>query len=95
MFKKHFDQNKAFIFFNCDENKSRESMNIFYNNKVYRNVRDSRNELWNDIKKQSDDGKIFIDPKDMFFVRKEILEGDPELVTAHIKYGAVMPLDIR
>lgn len=95
MFKKNFDQTKAFIFFNCDENKSRESMNIFYNNKIYCNVRESRKELWNTIKKEVDEGRIIINAEDMLFVRREVLEGDPEIASCYIKYGSIVAFAMK
>lgn len=29
---------KVYVFFNCDETKSRASMNIFYNNEVFKDT---------------------------------------------------------
>ena len=95
MFKKNFDQTKAFVFFNCDENKSQKSMNIFYNNKIYRNVRESRRELWDTVKKEIDEGRIVISTEDMLFVRKEILEGDPEIASRYIKYGNIVAFAMK
>ena len=40
---------KAFVFFNCDENKSEQSMNIFYNRVVYRDLTTARRLLWKKI----------------------------------------------
>ena len=36
--KKGVSTKRAFIFFNCDENKSEQSMNIFYNHIVYKDT---------------------------------------------------------
>ena len=43
---------KAFIFFNCDANKSEASMNIFYNNAVYKDTKTSRKNLWKRVKEE-------------------------------------------
>ena len=40
--KKTSNTKRAFIFFNCDANKSEQSMNIFYNNIVYKDTQASR-----------------------------------------------------
>ena len=37
---------KAYVFFNCDEEKSDKSMNIDYNNEVFKDTVASRKALW-------------------------------------------------
>jgi len=35
----------VFVFFNCDGDKNESSMNVFYNNKVYKDTKTSRKVL--------------------------------------------------
>ena len=42
--------NVAYIFFNCDAEKSHGSMNIFYNHEIYRDTQASRKALWQKVK---------------------------------------------
>lgn len=81
---------KGFVFFNCNEEKSHDSMNIFYNNAIYRNVRASRRLLWQKIKDEMSIGRIQIAKDSIPVVRKAILEGDPTKATSQMKYGAIM-----
>ena len=48
----HESKGKAYIFLNCDAWKSHNSMNINYNNAVYREKRKGRRALWLKIKKE-------------------------------------------
>ena len=84
---------KAFIFFNCDENKSEASMNIFYNGVVYRDLTTARKLLWKKIREELGAEKIFIDENDLSTVRKMILEGDPTEASALIKFGAIKTVE--
>mgnify|MGYP000888206911 CR=1 FL=1 len=52
--------NVAYIFFNCDAEKSRESMNIFYNHEIYRDTQASRKALWQKIKAEQDGKDVTI-----------------------------------
>ena len=38
-------EKKAFVFFNCDEEKSQTSMNVFYNSTFYSETKKARKEL--------------------------------------------------
>ena len=38
-------EKNAFIFFNCDEEKSQKSMNVFYNKEIFRDLKVSRKAL--------------------------------------------------
>ena len=38
-------EKKVYVFFNCDEEKSQTSMNIFYNSTVYGDTKKARKEL--------------------------------------------------
>lgn len=84
---------KAFVFFNCDENKSEQSMNIFYNHIVYRDMTTARRVLWKKIRDELESGRIFIDEKDMQTVRNMILSEDPVAASDLIKFGAIKEID--
>ena len=84
---------KAFVFFNCDDNKSEQSMNIFYNRIVYRDLTTARRLLWKKIRDELDGERIFIDEKDMSSVRKMILEDDPTEASEFIRFGAIKAID--
>ena len=84
---------KAFIFFNCDENKSEPSMNIFYNRVVYRDLTTARKLLWKKIRDELDNERIFIDEKDMKSVREMILTGEPTDASELIRFGAIKTVD--
>ena len=84
---------KAFVFFNCDENKSEQSMNIFYNRVVYRDLTTARRLLWKKIRDELEGERIFIDEKNMSPVRKMILEGDPTAASEFIRFGAIKEVD--
>ncbi len=84
---------KAFVFFNCDENKSEASMNIFYNRIVYRDMTTARRALWKKIREERDAEKIFIDESDLSTVRTMILEGDPTAASTLMKFGAIKEIE--
>ncbi len=83
----------AFVFFNCDENKSEQSMNIFYNRIVYRDLTTARKLLWKKIREELGAEKIFIDENDLPTVRQMILTGDPTEASTLIKFGAIKTVE--
>lgn len=84
---------RAFVFFNCDENKSEASMNIFYNRTIYRDMTTARRVLWKKIREEREAEKIFIDENDLSTVRTMILEGDPTAASNLIRFGAIKEVD--
>ena len=81
--------NIAYIFFNCDAEKSRESMNIFYNHEIYRDTQASRKALWQKIKAEQDAERIQIAEDDLTSVRAAILDSDPAEASRYIRFGAI------
>ena len=79
--------NVAYIFFNCDAEKSHDSMNIFYNHEIYRDTQASRKALWQKIKAEQDASRIQIDEDDMTNVRTAILESDPTEASRYMRFG--------
>ena len=82
----------CYMFFNCDEHKSDSSMNVKYNNIVYRR-RNGRRALWKKIKEELAAGFIFIDEQHLSTVRIHILEGNPEDINDFILYGIIVKLE--
>lgn len=82
----------SYVFFNCDEWNSYQSMNPEYNNAVYRR-RDGRRALWKKIKEELAEGNIEINESDLKKVREEILEGDPAEANPYIKYGCIIAME--
>ena len=75
--------NVAYIFFNCDAEKSHDSMNIFYNHEIYRDTQASRKALWENA------SRIQIDEDDMTNVRTAILESDPTEASRYMRFGTI------
>ena len=81
--------NVAYIFFNCDAEKSHDSMNIFYNHEIYRDTQASRKALWQKVKEEQDASRIEIAEDDLTNVRTAILESDPAEASRYIRFGAI------
>ena len=84
---------KVYVFFNCDEEKSETSMNIFYNNEVFKDTVASRKALWAKVESEVAAGKVQID--DEAATKEAVLKGDPCNATQHLRYGAVKELLIH
>lgn len=84
---------KAFVFFNCDENKSEGSMNIFYNHAVYKDNKTSRKVLLKKIQEEIDLKRVQIVDGDFAKVENLILEGDPVEAGNCLRFGAIKALD--
>ena len=84
---------KVFVFFNCDEEKSETSMNIFYNNEVFKDTATSRKALWTKIESEVKDGKVQL--ADEAAAKEAVLKGDPCAATEQLRYGAVKELLIH
>ena len=80
-------EKKAYIFFNCDEEKSRTSMNVFYNQEIYRDLKGARKALLSKVEAEQAAGRIHI--ADMDAVQQAILTGEPTDASALIQYGAI------
>ena len=77
----------GYIFFNCDEGKNLNSMNIRYNNTIFGDTIAGRKALWDKVKAEASENKINI--LDAKMVRADILEGEPTDATAKIQYGSI------
>jgi len=84
---------KVFVFFNCDAAKSEASMNIFYNNAVYKDTKTSRKNLLKKIKEELGAERIQIATENLPNVEQAIIEGDPVSAGAFIQFGAIRALN--
>ena len=84
---------KVFVFFNCDENKSESSMNIFYNRAIYKDGKTSRKNLWKKVKEESELNRVKIAEENFKSVENLILEGDPTEASKFIQFGAIKVFD--
>ena len=84
---------KAFVFFNCDENKSEGSMNIFYNHAVFKNMKGSRKALLKKIKEEIFEKRIKVLPEHYQIIEDLITEGDPTEASNYMQYGAIKAFD--
>lgn len=85
----------AYIFFNCDEWNSDNSMNARYNNEIFRDLRNPRRDLWRKVKEEINEGRIVVDNNNLSEIRREILEGDPTKANDYMKYGYIMRMAIH
>lgn len=79
----------VFVFFNCDEEKSETSMNVFYNNTFYGETKKARKELFAKIKSELEAGKIQIAEENLAKVDAEVNAGDPTAASQYITYGTI------
>ena len=82
---------KVYVFFNCDEAKSEASMNIFYNNEVFKDTVASRKALWEKIAGEADKVQ-FVDEA---AAKEAILKGNPCDATQHLRFGAIKELALH
>ena len=80
---------KTYVFFNCDEHGSSESMNPLYNSCAYRR-RAGRRALWRKIKEQIESKTIKVARESIPAVRNAVLEGDPVDANSFMTYGKVV-----
>ena len=80
---------RVFVFFNCDAEKSESSMNIFYNDTVFKDTIISRKRLLQKVKTEIKEGRIKIEDSDLSKVEEFIMKGDPVGASEFITYGAI------
>ena len=92
--KKGISTKRAFIFFNCDAEKSERSMNIFYNHVVYKDTQASRKLLWSKVQNERREERIRISDDDMAEVKRIIIEDDdPTKASDFMQFGAIKLVD--
>ena len=84
---------KAYIFFNCDGEKSLASKNIFYNNAVYGSAIASRKALWKKIQEEIAQKRIVVSDDKLEEVQTAILKGNPADAGKYLQFGDIMEID--
>ena len=87
-------EKKAFVFFNCDEEKSQTSMNVFYNSTFYSETKKARKELLAKVDEELKEGRIQIAEENKAKVDAAIMEGEPENASQYITYGTITAFTI-
>lgn len=82
---------KVYVFFNCDEAKSKTTMNIFYNHEVFKDTKASRKALWTKVEEEVAAGRVQVD--DAEAAQKAILDGEPCDASQHLHFGEIVALD--
>lgn len=82
-------EKNAYIFFNCDEEKSQKSMNLFYNKEIYRDLKLARRALYAKIEEELAAGRIHAKEEDIPAIREAILNDDPTKASDYIQYGII------
>ena len=82
-------EKKAYVFFNCDEEKSQTSMNIFYNQTIYNATNKARKELLAKVEDEVAAGRVNVAEGKMDLVSKEILDGEPTKASKYLQFGAI------
>lgn len=85
--------NKAYIFFNCDGEKSLASKNIAYNNVVYGNAQLSRKALWKKIAEEMEASRVIIAEDKVALAQKEVLEGNPAEAAKYMQFGDIVEFE--
>ncbi|BAL81855.1 hypothetical protein SELR_01470 [Selenomonas ruminantium subsp. lactilytica TAM6421] len=79
----------AYVFFNCDEEKTQKTMNIFYNKTIYQGTKKARKELLAKVEEEVKAGRINVIDDNMDAVSTAIMEGEPTNASKYIQYGAI------
>lgn len=84
---------KAFLFFNCDEEKSQTSMNVLYNQDVYKDTIASRKALWKKVEDELASGRVHIADENLEAAKQAVLKGDPVEAGQFLKFGTILAFD--
>ncbi len=84
---------EAYIFFNCNEEKSPETKNISYNNAVYRDMKNSRKALWAKIQGEIEVGHVKVDEANLETAKAAVLEGNPVDASQYLQYGDIVAVE--
>ena len=87
-------EKKVYVFFNCDEEKTQKSMNIFYNHTVYNTTKKARKELLTKVEDEIKAGRVNVTEGQMDAVSKEILDGEPTKASQYLQYGTIESFDV-
>lgn len=85
---------RVHIFFNCDENKSEQSINICYNDKAYGDTPAGRAKLLDRVLEEETKKSIFINSDDLQKVKEIITNGAPVDASQYLKYGCIRTINV-
>lgn len=78
----------VYVFFNCNEAASTDSMNIRYNNQAFADTESGRKALLRKVVKESEEGRINFQTE-YKTIETAILKGDPTEISAKVQYGDI------
>lgn len=84
---------KAYLFFNCDEEKSEASMNVFYNKEAFRDTKAARKALWTKIQAEVEAGRV--DVADAKAAKEAIMAGNPCDASQYLHFGNIAAIDLH
>lgn len=84
---------KAYLFFNCDEEKSEESMNVFYNKEAFRDTKTARKALWTKIQTEVEADRV--DVADTKAAKEAVMTGDPCEASQYLHFGNIVAIDLH
>lgn len=82
----------AYIFFNCDGEKSEQSMNVFYNNQIFNQTGKGRKALLAKVTEEIKAGRV--QASDEEAVKAAILKGEPEAANEFLTFGNIAKFEI-
>ena len=85
-------QKFAYIFFNCDGEKSEQSMNVFYNNTIYNQTGKGRKALLAKIQDEVAAGRVQVSDEDA--VKAAVLKGEPTAANEFLTFGNIAEFEI-
>ncbi|MCI6158068.1 MAG: hypothetical protein SOV43_02570 [Selenomonadaceae bacterium] len=87
---RHTAPKKAFLFFNCDAEKSQNSMNVLYNQDVYKDTIASRKALWSKVEDEIAAGRVNVAEENLAAAKEAVLKGDPVEAGQFLEYGTIL-----
>ena len=78
---------KAYVFFNCDEEKSEKSLNIFYNNEVFR---DTKKALWAKVLEEVEAGRVQSADENLKAAQEAVTNGNPCDASQYLHFGEIV-----
>ena len=87
-------QQNIHIFFNCDGEKTTQSMNILHNNISYDDTLSGRKQLYERIVQEVKSEKIFVASEQFQLVKQAIFKGKPSDASRFLKYGRVVTISL-
>lgn len=84
---------QAFLFFNCDGEKSEKSKNVFYNHEVFRDMGVGRKALWAKIQEELAAGHIQIAEENKAAAQEAVLSGNPVDAGQYIQFGDIFAVE--